>query len=218
MKNYLFFLIILILTFHSANAQNKYQDDTVDILPLDLYPYPNVLEYLNYPDTILYCSYPLRRYIEKDAPTEISLFVFRKNNGWWATTLISHTAGKRKYWELTKPMWIQTDITSAMETAIVEVDSINYHYDISSIGYTWIYIRYGKVFEKSLIGNIRDFANVAPKFTFIFMNCVLESYNNKIIKTYRMNSVSESYNNKILKSYENKIKESYNNKIIKTYR
>lgn len=179
------FLLFLFISHYTIYAQTRNQDDNVKILFLDEYPYTNVLDYLNNPDTILFCHYIPRRYGEKDAPFAISLFIYRNNNEWWSTTLSAYLLGKRKhYWELTKPMWIQTNITSEMTSAIAELDSVYYNYDIS-INHTWIYVKYGHIITKDLIGNIHDFADIVPKFTYVFMVGLLESYNHNVIKTFK---------------------------------
>ncbi len=187
MKNQIF-LLFLLFSICTTYAQHRQQDDTIKRLYLDEYPYANVLEYLNNPDTIFFCHYYPRRTEEKKTPFAISLFVYRKNQEWWATTLYSYVSGnscKRKYyWKLTNPMWIETDLTPEIASAISELDSLHYGYDISIL-HTWVYINCGRIITKDLIGNIRDFANIVPKFSYVFTVCFLESSNNNIVKTFR---------------------------------
>lgn len=182
MKKYLL-LFFLLNTFFSLNAQKKYQDDNVTIWFLNEYPYANVLDYLHNPDTFLFCHYVLRRYEEKGAPIAINMYLYRNNNEWWSTSLIAYSSGKGKYWELTKPMWIQTDLSALIEDVITELDSV-YYSDELSIIHTWVYVKCGEKNSVDLQGNLRDFASVVPKFTYVFMIGLLESYNNNIIKTY----------------------------------
>ena len=178
------FLLFLFINHYAIYAQIKNQDDNVKILFLDEYPYTNVLEYLNKPDTLIFCHYVPGMYEEKDLPNSINLFIYRKNNRWWATTLSSFKCGRRHYWKLTKPMWLQTDITSEMTAVIEELVGLNYGYDIS-LNHTWIYIQYGKIITKDLIGDIGEFADIVPKFSYIFMVALLETYNYTFIKTFK---------------------------------
>ena len=77
MKNQIF-LLFLLFSICTTYAQHRQQDDTIKRLYLDEYPYANVLEYLNNPDTIFFCHYYPRRTEEKKTPFAISLFVYRK--------------------------------------------------------------------------------------------------------------------------------------------
>ena len=180
-------LLLIIISFylHSINAQNENKDYNVKILFLNEYPYTNVLDYLHNPDTLVFFNYKPRRYQEKKAPFAINLFIYRKNNEWWSTSLLSYTSGKRGYyWELLEPMWIHTEISKEINGMVAELDSLYYSYDISTI-HTWVYVNCGKIITKDLIGNIPDIIDIAPMMSRVFMIGFLESYNNTIVKTYR---------------------------------
>lgn len=176
-------ITLLALFFFQIRAQNEYPDNQVKILFLDKYPYTEVLAFLQKPDTLLFCHYPLRFYEERKAPTAVNLFIYKKNKEWWATSLIEYSSNKKKYWKLTRPMWIQTDLTEKFQGVLSELNSNNETEDLSTI-HTWIYINYGKQIIKDLIGNIRNYSDLYPAFSNLFMIAFLESYNQVVIKSY----------------------------------
>ncbi len=178
-----FFLIFLLvgLCFNSAKAQTE---DSVRFWYLEEYPYSKVLDYLDNPDTFLFCHYPLRRYEREDTPIAINLYVYKKSGEWWATSLISFRDKKyRHYWKLTKPMWVHTDLTEKLNEVINETGDDTY-WDVSTI-HTSVYIKRGSKITKWLIGNIRDLFYIEPAFSYFFTVALLESYNMEIVKTYR---------------------------------
>lgn len=180
-------LIILICAITSLEAQsvNKDQTSSPPYSLLAKYPYKDVQSFLGNPDTMLFCHYVLGGYNEKNMPISINLFLYRRDGEWWGTTLVKYCYKKRDQWDLTKPKWILTDLSPKFNAAIVELNNIDYGgYDISII-HTWIYIKQGNVLIKELIGNYRDFAKIAPEFSYVFMVAFLESYNQEIIKTYK---------------------------------
>ena len=91
------------------------------------------------------------------------------------------------YWELTKPMWLyDMDLSEIMNDVIAELDSVHYSDYIMLKTNTWVYVKYGKVTTKSLIGNFSNFLiDDAPKFSHLFMASFLGSYNNIIVKAFK---------------------------------
>lgn len=99
------------------------------------------MDYLGNPDTIIFCHYPLRYYEDKNTPIAINLYVNKKTGDWWATSLISFRDRKyRRYWKLTKPMWIHTDLTKVINDVATNTKNIEPYEDITTI-HTSIYIK-----------------------------------------------------------------------------
>lgn len=176
-------LIILARLSTLLMAQATSHNCDTSLLFLNEYPFADVLKYIGSPDTLLFCHYPLKRYEEKDTPTAINLYVYKKNGRWWATSLVKFKSRKKEHWELTKPLWIQTDLSEKMESALVELNRISYSEQISTV-YSWVYVKYNKTISKDLVGNLRDYFDCIPNFSYILTVCFIESYNHHIIKTY----------------------------------
>lgn len=182
-------LIILISTALSLEAQSmdKYQDSSLEFSYLDKYPYRDVLSLLGNPDTLLFCHYPSRLYDEKNVPDIMAVYLYKSDGVWWAATLFKYHYKKifhwSRHWKLTKPLLVHPDLSSKFSDAIVDIKNINYIGDVSTI-HTWVYIKQGDIVARSLIGNYRDFVELIPAFSYVFVVAVLESYNLEIIKTY----------------------------------
>lgn len=179
----IFALIILAGFSASLLAQNHSYNCDTSLLFLNEYPYVDVLKYIGSPDTLLFCHYPLRRYEEKDAPTAINLYVYKRNGKWWATSLVKFKSRKKKYWKLTNPMWIQTDLSKKMESVLIELKGISYNEYISSI-FSWVHVEYGETMSIDIMGNLRDYFDSTPCFSYILTVCFLESYNQHVVKSY----------------------------------
>ena len=188
----LIILIVLIIIALSLKAQSmdKYQDSSLEFSYLDKYPYRDVLSLLGYPDTLLFCHYPSRRYDEENVPDIMALYLYKSDGLWWATTLFEYHYKKIFHWyhrwELTKPLWVHPDLSSEFSDAIADIKNINYIGDVSII-HSWVYIKQGdgNIVAKSLIGNYREISEIAPAFSYVFTVAALESSNLEIIKTYR---------------------------------
>ena len=167
----------------SLMAQDLGHNCDTSLLFLNEYPYADVLKYIGYPDTLLFCHYPLRIYEEKNIPTAVNLYVYRKNGRWWATSLVKFKSRKNGHWKLTKPLWIQTDLSKKMESALLELRGTSYTEQISTI-YSWVHIEYGETISKDLMGNLRDYFDCVPSFSYILTVCFLESYNQHMVKSY----------------------------------
>lgn len=177
-------VLFLFMGLYLSPARTQ-KNDSNHFWYFEHYPYNKVLNYLDNPDTIVFCHYPLRRYEEADTPIAINLYVYKKSGKWWATSLILFRNQKcRRYWKLTKPMWVHTDLTKMMDEVAVTTKNVDYSEDYTTI-HTSVYIKSGSVVTKWLIGNIRDLFYTEPEFSYFFIVAMLESYNTEIVKTYR---------------------------------
>ena len=151
-------LALIILTGLSMPlmAQHSGHNCDTSLLFLKEYPYADVLKYIGSPDTLFFCHYPLRIYEENNIPTAVNLYIYRKNGRWWATSLVKFKSRKKEHWTLTKPLWIQTDLSKKMESALFELKEISYTERISTI-YSWVHVEYGETISDYTASSYKEY-------------------------------------------------------------
>ena len=183
MKRILFLLLLLAVNI-DVIAQDKQVSSQDYKYFTVMYPYNEVLDFIGNPDTLMFCNYYLRRYSEEGTPNNICLYIYKKNNSWWGASLLEY-AGDTSYWDLTRPMYIHTDLSEKMEELLYMFDSISDNQLTSAIS-THVHIKYSeKVVTQYLYGNMNDYMDKFPIFAYIFTVGFLESYNDDIVISYK---------------------------------
>ena len=191
---------LVFCTFLMTNAQNEYQTDSFTVREMVFkHPFNEVIDYLNNPDTLLICHYPLRYYKSDGAPVSVTIYVYKENGNWKSASLLefAKTQNKSKdswkqkqktYWKLTEPMWLQSDfrIAEKMKELRPELRSNIAKEDISTI-HTYGFVKYGDDITTFWItGNLRDdLFTRYPNLSYILTVSFFESYNLNIVKKYR---------------------------------
>lgn len=194
------FCVFSLHAHFAANAQNEYQIDSFMVQEMVYkHPFKEVIKLLNNPDTLLICNYPLRYGKSDGKPVSITMYVYKENGNWKSASLLEYAKTKnkskdfwkqkqKKHWELTEPMWLQSDfrIAEKMKGLGHELRNFIAKEDISTI-HTYGFVKYGDdITTFWIIGNLRDdLFTRYPNLSYIITVSFFESYNQNIIKKYK---------------------------------